>query len=51
MDAPAKRRLIRELLSRVAGCGPILHIGLDSQNNQVILIHSFMLMVECRWLV
>ncbi|KAL5112163.1 Inner nuclear membrane protein Man1 [Taenia crassiceps] len=33
-DAPAKRRLIRELLNRVAGCGPILHIGLDSQNNQ-----------------
>ncbi|VDM32885.1 unnamed protein product [Hydatigera taeniaeformis] len=34
MDASAKRRLIRELLNRVAGCGPILHIGLDSQNNQ-----------------
>ncbi|KAL5963222.1 Inner nuclear membrane protein Man1 [Taenia solium] len=34
LDASAKRRLIRELLNRVAGCGPILHIGLDSQNNQ-----------------
>ncbi|KAH9287252.1 Inner nuclear membrane protein Man1 [Echinococcus granulosus] len=34
MDVSAKRRLIRELLNRVAMCGPILHIGLDSQNNQ-----------------
>ena len=34
IDASAKRRLKRELLEHIADCGAILHIGLDTQNNQ-----------------
>uniref|UniRef100_A0A0X3NR98 LEM domain-containing protein n=1 Tax=Schistocephalus solidus TaxID=70667 RepID=A0A0X3NR98_SCHSO len=34
LDFDAQKRLKREILKRVSGCGPIFHIGLDNQDNE-----------------